>query len=89
MKQLFRGGRVPQEWFALFGYLVVVGGFGLFGGGGVYPIGQQRSFWIPLMMVFEQYHKLLFGFWASAPTTHTTVPHSPAKVFLDSSDDGF
>ena len=23
-----------QQWFALFGYFIVVGGFGLFGGGG-------------------------------------------------------
>ena len=50
MKQLFGGGLVPQEWFALFectlvlqqwfalfGYFVVVGGFGLFGWG-VYQV---------------------------------------------------
>ena len=32
--------------------------------------------------------KGLFGFWAGAPTTDTTVPHRLAKSFLSSSNDG-
>ena len=32
----FGGELVPQEWFAVFEYFVVVGGFGLFGRG-IYP----------------------------------------------------
>ena len=51
----------------------------------LYPIGQQKCFWIPRMVVFEQHNakNILFGFWGGAPSTHTTVPHRPAKVFLD------
>ena len=56
MKQLFGGGLVPQEWFALsectlvlqqrfalFGHFGVVGGFGLFKGGGVKTLGPSMT----------------------------------------------
>ena len=56
----------------------------------LYPIGQQRCFWIPRMGVFglQNAKKILFGFWGGAPNAHTTVIHSPAKVVLDTWDGG-
>ena len=50
-----------------------------------HPIGQQRCFWIPGMVVIELHNakKIVFGFWGGAPSTHITVRHRPAKVFLD------
>ena len=88
----------------------------------LYPMGQQRCFWIPRTVVFEMHNvkkywlgsgvapqapiqttvshgpatvfldtwngvvrnaqceKISFWFWGGAPSTHTTVPHGPAKV---------
>ena len=54
-----------------------------------YPIGQQKGFWILMMVLFELHNgKILFGIWGGAPNTHTTAPHKPAKVFLDGWDGG-
>ena len=57
-----------------------------------YPTGQQKCFWIPMMLVFEmhnarKYH--LCSFCGGAQNTHSTVPHWPAKAFLDTYDGGY
>ena len=55
----------------------------------LYPIGQQKCFWIPMMMVFELHNaKNIVGFWGGAPNPPTSVPYRPAKVFLDTYDGG-
>ena len=56
----------------------------------LYVIGQQRFFWIPGMGVFELHNtkKKFFGFRTGAPNARTTVPHRPAKVFLNTWDGG-
>ena len=54
----------------------------------LYSMGQQRCFWIPRMGVFELHNakKILLGFWGGPPNTHTSVPHGPEKLFLDTWD---
>ena len=55
----------------------------------LYPTGQERSFWIPMMVGFELHNdKILFVFCSGAPQTRTAVPYWPPKVFSDTWDGG-
>ena len=50
----------------------------------LYPIEQQRCFWIPRMGGFELHNAENYrGVGGCAPDTHAAVPFRPAKLSLD------
>ena len=50
----------------------------------LYSVSQQNMLLDARVVVFEMHNaKKLFGFWAGAPNTHTTVLHRPANMLLD------
>ena len=54
----------------------------------LYLIGQERCFWISGTGCLNCIRLIFFLFWGGAPNTRTTIPHRPAKVFLDTSEGG-
>ena len=48
----------------------------------LHPMGQQRWFWIPKMVVFERHHAKKYVV-SGAEMTHTCADHGPANVLWD------